>query len=900
MNTNALIRTKLQRPTIDPDILPRSQLIARLENGRYRKLTLISAPAGYGKSILAGIWAGECACPVAWISLDEKDNELDIFVSYLICAVQTIFPDSFPETEELLSGQHLPSLDMLSTRFITEALSIPEPFIIMLDDYHVVTSRAISHLVNTLIQYLPANMHLVMTTRQDPPLDITNLRVKDQLTEVRLTDLRFSAAETQQYLENKPGDPLAPDLVRQIFEYTEGWAAGLRLTVLAMRNQRDQALFLENFQGSNQYIMSYLLSEVLAQQSLPIQNFLLQTSLLDRFSAPLCDALLLIEDRFTNPVSQETIGILQQESLFLIPLDQQGEWYRYHHPFQELLRHQLTVRFSASEIEDLHLRASTWLADQGFIEEALDHAFSAGAVVQAVEIFGQARIELIRQTQWQRLDHLLRRFPPEIIDQFPELLTAEMWLFYQYNQYSKLPAVFTRLEQLFSQNPAGGTELQQLLGEMNVLRSLLLFYAMDIDGVTAGVRQALELTNPKLGIVRVLARLVLAAVQQMAGDLTAAYETIYQSFEEPDQNNVLRASVLVTACYISWIAAELNTLQQNATQAIILAHKPSSPGMLGYGHYFLGMAAYCKNDLAVAEEHFTFVNQRPYATYDDSFVHGACGLALTHQAKGREQEALNVLDEAIAYLLATGNSDMLVILQAFQAELAWRQKQLYKAVQWAQQFAAPPPLSPMTHFYAPPMTLVKVWLAENSAASLEKAAGLLAQLKGFLQDTHNSVFLIETLALQALSQQMAGDESSALKSLEQALLAGLPGQFIRLFVDLGPAMSELLTSLAVDEPELAGFKRSILEAMPPANGQVQKSLASDDSHQLIAESLTNREMDVLSLLSQRQTDREIAGQLHISPHTVRTHAKNIYAKLGVANRRQASERAQKLGLVSSP
>jgi ATP/maltotriose-dependent transcriptional regulator MalT len=385
----------------------------------------------------------------------------------------------------------------------------------------------------------------------------------------------------------------------------------------------------------------------------------------------------------------------------------------------------------------------------------------------------------------------------------------------------------------------------------------------------------------------------------LAGDLASAYTTIYTSFDdEPSQCDSLKAIVLVTACFIAWIAADMRTLRQNAAQVIHLSQNPRSPGMLGYGHYFSGILAYHRDDLLAAERHFAYVVQRPYSTYDDSFTYSACGLALTYQAQCREQEARDTVDAALAYLLATGNTELLSVLYAFQAELSLRQGQLSAANQWAERFEPLLPLSPMTQIYTPHMTMVKVWLAINTASSRENATNLLAQLKEFLEFTHNSIFLIKTLALQTMLHQLNGDEKAALDTLEQAIVLAMPGNLIRLFVDLGPSMGNLLYKLPAKGPEMAAYKENILAAMASLTSQQSSGLSENSGSQPLGKPLTDREMDVLVLLSQRQTDKEIAERLVISFYTVRTHARNFYSKLGVNNRRQATIRAQKLGLIS--
>lgn len=892
-----LIKTKLQPPLIGPDILPRPHLIERLQNGRYRKLTLISAPAGYGKSVLAGIWQKACDFPVAWLSLDKHDNDLDVFLKYVVTAIQTILPDSCKNTGALLNGLQLPPLDVLTTSVINETAVITQPFLLVLDDYHLIQNQDIHQLIDTLILYQSPHMHLVLITRQDPPLDIVTLRAKGEVTEIRLADLRFNEAEAKQFLEKYLPDEMPSELAQQLFQRSEGWVVGLRLAGLALRNQFDQTRLLETYQRPNQYVMSYLVSEVLSEQPQHVQIFFLYTSLLDRFCAPLCDALLETDNPNQQIHSQQMLERLCQENLFLIPLDSQGEWFRYHHLLQDLLQYQLKTAVTETDIHKLHARASDWFKQQGYIEEALDHAFLAADTDRAAQIIAQVRYRLMNETQWQRLQQLLRRFPQDDIDRSPDLLMAEAWLLYHHAQYAKLAVLLARLTPLIEETAVQPIHKNHLLGEINAIQSLLSYFILDIDSTRTQAKQALEQTAPELWIVRVFARMTLAAAQQLAGDLRSAYATLLHNFDaETEQGNLFKATALITACYVEWVAADLKSVKQNATQALIFCQNGCSSEMLGNAYYQSGRAAYLQNDLATAEQHFAFVQQRPFTTYGDVFAHSSCGLALIYQAQGKEQEARDVVDTALTFLLVRGNTNLLMLMKAFQADLALQQGHLSAALQWAAQFESLPPLTPMPHLYAFHFTLVKIWLAENTPASRQKATDLLAQIQTFLEATHNIIFQIDTLALQTFIFQMEGNEGKALTSLEQALFLALPGAIIRPFINMGFVLHDLLHNLPAQDPELASFKDHLLTTLAPPGNQSYPVLKSRSS-QPVPEPLTDRELDVLNLLAQRQTDKEIALKLHISPHTVRSHTKNIYTKLDVNNRRQAVVRAQEFGLV---
>lgn len=900
MHINAQIPTKLQPPTLSSDILQREQLVKRLSNGRYRKLTLISAPAGYGKSVLAGIWQKACDCPVAWLSLDKNDNELGVFLRYVISVMQTILPETYKDTATLLNGLDLPPVDTLTLSLVNETAVIPQPILLILDDYHLIHNPDIHQLIDSLIQYQSPHLHLVLVTRQDPPLDIVSLRAKNEVTEIRLTELRFNETETEQYLNQQLGDTIPSEMVHELFQRTEGWPVGLRLAVLALHNQVELSHLMGTFQGTDQYIMSYLFNEVLSQQPQHVETFLLYTSLLDRFCAPLCDALLQPEIHDQQTTSLEILERLCLENLFLIPLDHQNQWFRYHHLFQDLLQHQLSLAMSETDIHQLHVRASSWLAQQGYIEEALDHAFLAADIDRATQIIAQERYRLMNETKWQKLQQLLRRFPQDVIEYTPDLLMTEAWLLYHHAQYTKLAVILDRLTQLIEETAVSSINKNHLLGEINALQSLLSYFTMDIDGTRSQAENALKQTASELWIVRVFARMTLAGAQQMVGDLHGAYATLLHNFDaESEQDNLFKATVLVTSCYIEGIAADLKSVQQNATQAITFCQDGCSSEMLGNAHYQSGRAAYLQNDLSTAAQHFAFVQKRPYATYGDAFAHSSCGLALIHQAQGKEQEARDVVETALSFLLVRGNTNLLMLMKAFQADLALQQGNLALAMQWAAQFESPPPLLPMPHLYAFHFTLVKIWLAENTPASRQKATDLLAEIQAFLEAIHNTIFQIDALAQQAIIYYTDGDQTKAVKVLNKALKLALPGNIIRPFINLGQPIAPLLEKLSTNEPELTAFKAQILQAIAPLIKPVETVPDGNHRNQSLMEPLTDREMDILTLLAQRRTKREIGQKLHISPHTVHTHVKHIYTKLDVNNRRQAAKRAQELGLVTS-
>ena len=901
MEINSLIQTKLQPPSLSPDILPRPQLIERLNDGRYRKLTLISAPAGYGKSVLASAWTQTCGCSTTWLSLDKNDNDLTMFLSYFVAAVQTLFPDSCQETEALLNAQQMPPSDYLTTTLINETAVIPEPFVIVLDDYHLIAQPDIHQLLTTFIQYQSEKMHLMIVTREDPLLGVPALRAKNQLTEIRGVDLCFNEEEIVQFLNQDRDVPMTTDLAAKLARYTEGWPAGLRLARLALRGQAETAVFQENLDHSNQYVMSYLLDEVLAQQPQALQNFLMKTAVLDRFCPALCDALPgepVVSAAFVS--SRDIIQHLIQTNLFIISLDGQGEWFRYHHLFQELLLAKLKTESTPTELAALHHAAGNWLADNGYVPEALDHYFQANDIDAAVQLIASQRYALLNSVQWLQLGHYLSCFSPAAIEQYPELLIIKTWLMYHHGQWRELPLLLQKLETL-SQATLPAEALDHLRGEMSALHALLSYFAAQPEQAISQAHSSLEKSPPELWIVRVLARACLGGALQMVGDLSGAYTAVYDGLaHEQEQSDHFKAVLIQTACNIYWLAADLNGVAQAAEQSLRLIQNNGVIGIQGMAHYQLGSVQYMQNNLAEAETHFSFLAQKPYVNYGNQYVYSVIGLALTYLAQEKPDEAQQTARSLVDFLLKTKNVSLLPVAQAFQAEMALRRNKLIEAGQWAAQFKQAPPLTPAFRFYIPHLTLAKIWLAQDSAASRQQAADLLADLKAFFTSTHNTRFLLETLAIQALLYSATADEEQAAAALEQSLRLALPGRFVRLFVDLGDKMAFLLSKLTLKEPELDAYRARLLAAFAPfPHSAAAASLINgkDSPAHSLVDPLTEREMEVLRLLAQRHTNQEIAQQLIISPYTVNDHLKNIYRKLGVHGRRQAAQRAQELGII---
>jgi LuxR family maltose regulon positive regulatory protein len=895
----SLIQTKLNRPPLPVDLVPRPRLTDWLDKRRERPLTLVSAPAGYGKSTLISCWLESVDCPTAWLSLDERDNEFGVFLGYFLAAIQTVFPDGVPETQALLKVTPLPPVMVIANMLINELNQIEEPFILVLDDYFMLETQTILDLIKEMLLHPPRNLHLVLGTRIDPSLPLVTLRANSQVTEIRSQDLRFNQEETNLLFQKMLGTPIDQAMVSEIDTQAEGWVTGLRLAALAMRHRIGRDSIQGELSFHNRYVTEYLLNEILAKQSDRLSDCMLKTSILERFRADLCEAVCLqgaepvgigsVESEFNG---ERFLEWLRASNLFVIPLDDQHEWFRYHHLFREILQQELVRKLSPEEIAKLHAAAGRWCARNSWIEEALNHLLASSDTAGAIEVVAQHRYRMMNANRWPRLERWLNLFSPAVIESSAELWMLKTWLVYHHGLWSELPALLGQLATIMAGNPDQEIT-NNLAGEISSLHSLIAYHRGDAEEAITQAHQALENLPAELWIVRVLAISYLGLSLLATGNESGGYHAFYGALrEEKVQNKRFKATMLMAACYFHWISADLQSTAQAARQSIAICPETDYQSILGYGKYNLGRVHYQQNDLAAAEELFASVVAKPYQNYGDCYTSSACGLVMTQQAQGREAEARQVTETTIAFLLETGNTTQLPVALALQTEVELMQGRIPTIGQWAEKLDIVPLVVPMIGFLAPHLTLIKVWLARNTPTSKDKAAKFLIQLREYLMGIHNTRFLIEVLALQALLDDVTGDQPAALASLEKALKLAQPGGFIRLFVDLGPQLAVLLSRLSMDR-DLQAYVDQIRSAFSGS----QLMTASISQGEMMG-NLTVRELQILELLGERLTNKEIAAQLVIAPGTVKAHTIRIYQKLAVNGRQQAVQKAIALGILS--
>jgi LuxR family maltose regulon positive regulatory protein len=898
-----LLQTKLNRPVVATDLVNRPRLLNKLADAPNRRLILISAPAGFGKSTLLCQWLNDAPVQAAWLSLDEDDNDLLTFLNYLIAAIRTVFPHACSTSHSLLHAIDTPPTDYLATTLINELADVPADFMLVLDDYHHIQTPAIHQLLAKLLDHLPPALHLVLTSRADPPFSLSRLRSRGQLTEIRSADLRFSAVETTDFLTMTVGVKLPPAAATTLETRTEGWIAGLRLAAISLQNHPAPEEFLATLNRSmHRPVMEYLLDEVLDQQPVEVQDFLIKTSISDRFCLAMCQAIIAADE--PEQTSENYLDWLIQTDLFLVRLDEVGEWYRYHHLFQELLQHRLRLRLSTSEINDLHCHAGHWLADQGYFDEALSHFLAADDLLAAAQLVEQNYQALINREESPVVRHWLERLPLTIIEQRPALLIARSWCLDQEFRLASINPLLEKAERLLEVPGLNlsAPERHRLYGEINAQRAQLLYFQGNNEAVLGCARQALVQLPATAVFARSAALLYLGAATQALGHKNEALQLLQAAIDAELGHNTLTMRMFLMIAFVHRLSANFKELHQTGQLFLRAAQETGLSLSLAWASHHLGMLFYEWNELDAAERHLVAVMQHRYQAHRIAFRDSLMGLALIYLARDDTGKLDQTLNELEAFTQQVGDPLFLRTYASFVARIRLRQGNLEAATRESQPVTIGGSLGPLPFVEHPTLTRVRILLGQDHQAGLPEAALLLDQLQTIAETSHNTLRLIEILALRALLCQATGQPAEAMAHLAKSLRLAQPGQLIRTFVDLGQPLANLLRQMA-DRHIEPDYVQRLLAAFgdgPQETAASLKPLLANPGKPPLIDSLTNREIEILELLQQRLSNKEIATTLFIAPATANRHISNIYRKLDVNSRRQAVARALMLGILSAP
>ena len=904
-----LLDTKLYVPRPRRGLVARPRLSERLLRGAESKLTLISAPPGFGKTTLLAAWLAAAPADgrsVAWLSLDRADSQPATFWTYLITALQTVAPGVGASALSLLQESQPPPIETVLALVLNDLGAVANEVVLVLDDYHEVDTHELQGGMAFLVEHLPAQIHLVITTRADPALPLARLRARGELVEIRAADLRFTPDEAAGYLNEVMGLDLAARDIAALEGRTEGWIAALQLAALSMQGRDDVAGFIAGFAGDDRYIVDYLVEEVLRRQPGRVRSFLLQTSILGRMSGPLCDAVT------GQDGGRAMLEALDRANLFLVPLDDRRRWYRYHHLFADVLRAHL-VDEQPDRVPDLHRRASAWYEQNGERSEAIRHAMAGEDFDRAAGLIELAVPAMRRSRQEAVLLAWLRALPDKVFAARPVLSVHHAGALLAHGQLDGVEARLQEAERWLDMTAEGQErpkpvsadrivvdeeEFRRLPIGIAIYRAAQALAKGDVADTVKYARRALDLATADDDLLRGSAAGLLGLAYWTNGDLEAAHrsyaECMASLLKAGHVSDVMGCAMALADIRIA--QGRLGEAESTYEQALQLANEQGTPVLRGTADMHVGLSELSleRDDLDVAVQHLlTSRESGEHAGLPQNAYRWRVAMARVRKAEGDPGAALELLHAAEGLYLSDFFPRVRPIA-ALKARVWVAQGRLDDALRWAREqgLSAEDDLSYLREFEH--VTLARVLLArsiqDRADRTAREAAELIERLLRAAQEGSRTGTVIELLVLQALALQIQGNAPAALASLERALALAEPEGYIRLFVDEGLPMAILLEAASTRQIAPT-YVRRLLAALGPAGDTAPAT-------QRLVEPLSDRELEVLRLLATDLDGPDIARELVVSLHTVRSHTKSIYAKLGVNNRRTAIRRAEELDLLS--
>jgi LuxR family transcriptional regulator, maltose regulon positive regulatory protein len=902
-----VLATKLHTPRPRREFLSRTRLLERLTEGVTRELTLVCTPAGFGKTTLLADWARQEQRPVAWLSLDAGDNDPTRFWRHVAAALDGLCPGVAERVAALLDGLRSASVEAVAATVVNELAAQPDEVVLVLDDYHLVEAPPVHQSLAFLLEHLPPQAHLVVASRADPPLPLARLRGRGQLAELRADDLRFTAEEAAELLRASVGAELPEAAVAALADRTEGWVAGLQLAALSLRGHPDTDAFVEGFSGRHRYVLDYLAEEVLERQPEPVRGFVLESSVLERLSGPLCAAVTGRGD------SQALLEQVERANLFLLPLDEVRGWWRFHQLFADLLRARLQQQ-QPGRVAELHRAAAAWCEAHGLVDDAIGHALAAGDTTWAARLIERHFDALLRRNEDATLQRWLQGLPAEVVRSRPRLCLAQaLWALIG----GRLEAVEPLLDDAEQALAAAAEEpYEPSVGRATSLvanapaaiaaqRAGLARFQGDADRATAFGQQALTHLTDADRALRALVDWYLAVAEWLRGRLPEAEHALAALVAE---QRAAGERYFALRCYDlgqvqrarGRLAAALDTYRQ-VLDAASDAGRPLPPA--GMAHTGMAWALYERGELDSALRHATDgVALCRQLAYPLPLLAGLAILAWIRHLQGDRAGALDAMEEAERVELSPAVVGLLNPVPTLRARLALAHGQVAEAARWVQDRGLSvddEPTYPREREY---LVLARVLLAQHAP---DRALELLERLHALAVTQGRVGSVIEIQALGALARHAAGDEPGALAALAEALTLAAPEGYLRVFVDEGSPMAALVGRLAAAQRpgrDAGGVPPAYLARL--ADAFARDGAAIDRQRGRVAATppglvapLTARELEVLQLLAAGRSNQAIAEELVITLDTVKRHVTHILDKLGVANRIQAVTRARELGLL---
>ncbi|KAA3653570.1 MAG: hypothetical protein DWQ04_35145 [Chloroflexi bacterium] len=910
--TATILQTKLYMPPARLELVARPRLAAILHRALSVPLTLVSAPAGFGKTTLVTNWIQQQPekAAFAWLSLDERDNDPVRFLSYVVAALNTAVSDLSNDALTMLQNRQSLMIDVVLTQLLNELTAVSHPIILVLDDYHLIEDDDIHQGLAFVLDHIPNNFHLIVNTRSDPPLPLSRLRGRRQLVEIRQSDLAFSLEETTQFLNDLMKLDLSVDAVNALTERTEGWITGLQMAAVSMQGHTDLAGYVQAFTGSNRYVLDYLMEEVWQRQSPAIQDFLMKTAVLDELTGPLCDALVASGEwqvasgnsaLRSQPLalSQEVLAFLDRTNLFVIPLDDDRQWYRYHHLFVDLLRQRLRQTQPQLALQ-LHHRAGEWYAENGRLSTAINHYLQATSFENAAALIELVAEDYLMRSEVETLLHWIGALPNEMLRERPLLYVYQAGAFLINGQ--SLVAIESQLEASLTDSE-GATS-----GEVNVMRGLMAAFRGDVEESQILSELALKIMPSANHFLRSLVSQNMALAMALHGDVKLVIDKLMEAAEISAAADNIMSQVICLAHVGEFHIAggrlrdARNVYQQCVELAVDDGKRPLP--IAGIPQMGLGEIYREWNQLDKAEELLTQGLNNIHRWGEIGAMDGYIWLSRLRQAQGDFAGAQIAIEQATNIAVrfdASVMDDYLVGVHRTRLDI--QQGRLETAVRWVKSVKLVDKTLENTpyHFWEiGRVTLIHLYLAQQSYST---ALNILTDLLPRATRLGRAGVIIDALSLQAIAYFHTKQQDKAVTALQEALTLAEPEQYIRIFLDKGEPIQKLLIELLKKPVPLTqqAYIQKLLSNQV-SGGRFQQEPGTHHSpltthHPSLIDPLSNRELEVLRLIATGATNREIAGQLVVAVSTIKTHINNIYGKLGVTRRPHAITRARELSLL---
>lgn len=879
-----LLSTKFHIPKTDAGTVSRPRLIDKLSRGIGHRLTVVSAPAGFGKTTLLSEWVGNSGHPTIWLSLDANENDPTQFWLYFIGALQRLESHLGAAAVDMLQTVPPPPLQAVLTTLINEISDKLPEFLIVLDDYHLITSRPIHDALTFLLDHVPPNMHLVIAGRADPQLPISRLRANSQLTELRADDLRFTKEETEALFHKLMVTGLPEEDISVLVARTEGWIVGLQMAALSMKGRQDSSKFVATFSGSNRYILDYLTDEVLTRQENKMQSFLLQTSILERLNGSLCDVVTGRSD------GQQMLEQLEEANLFVTPLDDERRWYRYHQLFADLLRNQL-MRTQSELSRVLYLRASAWFEKEGLITEAIQYALAGDDPEKAAKLSESIAMELIAQNRAATVSEWMSRLPEDLIVRHPKLYIAGAWASLAMRRFDDVEK-FIRQASIhlpFNETQRMDHYERNLYFHILTLNAFLARFRGEFANSIEQSTKAADFTDDADQIILGTATLNLGISYWNIGNLQSGREHLEKASKQASEAGNYYCTLTSMSAWAE-IEAELGHLKKAASiceKAIALGTNRGSGHPLptaGYALVSLSQVLREWNRLDDAEAVLLpGIQLGETSTEPELRVRAYLSLARLKQARGDFDAVADAFRKA--YAVQPVFAYLRNQVSAWEAQLWLSQEKLDHAVRWANAQESQLELTVLPDFAREVqyLTVLRVKLAKGEA---EEILAPLECLRVYMETQERTSGTIDVLTLQSLALGQLGKTDEAMLTLERALHLAEPEGYTRIFIDHGTPMQQLLRY--ADRKGIAhDYVRILLRAFQPAEQQVIPA----------TEMFNEQEKAILRLISSGLSNKEIGKELYLSLNTIKWYSSQIYSKLEVSSRAEAVKRAHDLNLL---